>query len=306
MRKRLVGTTSTVEEITSEMAQAYLSPNGTGGGHHGSKPGKMRTTIELITPALAAEYLKLNTKNRRHRPWKSDQFARIIVAGDWKVTHQGIAFGTDNSLKDGQHRLHGIVKAGIAVHVMVTRNMPDEAMIAIDQGTLRSLEDVLGALDLGFDVTRQDVAVARAMIAGLNDKVRLTRTGPDIKRFLIRHHEAVKFAVAVATNSVAKHSCIRAPIARAWYSADRARLARFAECLGNGIVEGRADAAATMLHTFFQRERLTFSGFAGRVRLYCKAEAALRAFLERKPIRALREVEAEVFPIPDDADPEGE
>lgn len=103
----------------------------------------MSTRIELVTPALAAEWLKSNTRNRHLISSKVDSLAAIIASGLWRTTHQGIAFGEDETLYDGQHRLHAVIKAGVPVRVAVTRGLLAPTLEAIDLGTVRKIEDVM-------------------------------------------------------------------------------------------------------------------------------------------------------------------
>jgi|SRR5690349_2424341 len=101
----------------------------------------MKTITTLVTPDLAAAYLKKNLKNRRLRPSSVDKLAQSIKEGQWALTHQGIAIAEDGTLLDGQHRLMAIVKAGQAVKVNVTTDVPLEAQRYIDIGQKRDLAD---------------------------------------------------------------------------------------------------------------------------------------------------------------------
>ena len=103
----------------------------------------MSTRIELVTPAMAAEWLTRNTRNRNLISSKVDSLAKIIVSGLWRTTHQGIAFGEDDALYDGQHRLRAIIKAGVPVRVAVTRGLLAPTLEAIDLGNARKIQDVL-------------------------------------------------------------------------------------------------------------------------------------------------------------------
>lgn len=111
------------------------------------------TKLEWVTPEMAAEWLKRNTRNRSLSNVRISTLAGEIKAGTWRVTHQGIAFGKDGTLFDGQHRLSAIVAAGIAVPIMVTRGLSQQALDAIDTGATRRAADVLAIAD-GQRVTK--------------------------------------------------------------------------------------------------------------------------------------------------------
>ena len=103
----------------------------------------MSIRAELVTPEMATEWLKSNTHNRNLVSSRVDYLAKIITSGLWRTTHQGIAFGEDDALYDGQHRLHAIIKAGVPVRVVVTRGLLAPTLEAIDLGNARKLQDVL-------------------------------------------------------------------------------------------------------------------------------------------------------------------
>lgn len=124
------------------------------------------TRIETVTPELAAEWLKSNTANRAVIIKQVEALAEAIKRGEWRVTHQGIAFAVDGSLLDGQHRLHAVVKAGVAVQMRVTRGLPLDTRDAIDTGTTRRAADVLAIAD-GIHVgtnKRAVILAARALV----------------------------------------------------------------------------------------------------------------------------------------------
>jgi hypothetical protein len=94
----------------------------------------MKTVQMMVTPDLAREWLKGNTRNRPVTANAARALADEIKAGRWRTTHQGIARAEDGTLLDGQHRLLAIVLAGIAVEMLVTFDAPFETMPAIDIG----------------------------------------------------------------------------------------------------------------------------------------------------------------------------
>lgn len=103
----------------------------------------LESRVELITPSVASEWLKQNTKNRPLRQGAVADLARAIERGEWQVTHQGIGFDEEGVLVDGQHRLAAIVKANIPVRMMVTWGVPPDAFTVMDTGRKRNMGDVL-------------------------------------------------------------------------------------------------------------------------------------------------------------------
>lgn len=101
----------------------------------------MVTTTELITPEMAAEYLTRNKTNRILRERDVNSIARDIVNGNFKLTHQGIAFDSEGNLIDGQHRLTACVKAGVPIYIRVTRGTEFKNAAYVDIGIKRTLQD---------------------------------------------------------------------------------------------------------------------------------------------------------------------
>jgi hypothetical protein len=100
-----------------------------------------------ITPEMAKTYLEQNIdSNRKLRTAVVEMMKRDMISGNWRKTHQGIAFDVFGRLIDGQHRLSAIVQAGIPVEMMVTRNLNPDAFAVIDTGSRRILADSLKAL----------------------------------------------------------------------------------------------------------------------------------------------------------------
>jgi len=105
----------------------------------------METTIEIICPKKADEYLSLNSGNRALRKSHIAKLAAEMQQGLWQCTHQGIAFNDQGILVDGQHRLHAVKMSGVCVEMQVTRGVktPDHLSLKIDLAARRSPGDLL-------------------------------------------------------------------------------------------------------------------------------------------------------------------
>ena len=106
-------------------------------------PVGMQTFRETIGPVQAAELLRKNITNRPLRKSWVKTLASRIDAGEWLVTHQGIAITTDNELIDGQHRLNAIVMSGKAVEVNISYDCDPASFLVIDAGIKRTSADHL-------------------------------------------------------------------------------------------------------------------------------------------------------------------
>jgi hypothetical protein len=68
----------------------------------------MKTEVQVITPEIARDLLQRNTRNRPIRPGHLERLRASFERGEYVQTHQGLAFATDGTLIDGQHRLQAI------------------------------------------------------------------------------------------------------------------------------------------------------------------------------------------------------
>lgn len=139
----------------------------------------MKTELMLVTPKMAREWLNANTSNRPLRPNVVNGLMDAYKRGEWKVTHQGIAFAESGRLLDGQHRLSFIAELPekTVVPMNVSTGMDEAIFDAIDQGLKRTLSDL-------YEVSGDLVAAAR-FFANLSDKSRKHSLTPQyVKPFI--------------------------------------------------------------------------------------------------------------------------
>jgi len=104
-----------------------------------------KQTYENVSSAKARDWLRHNTDNRRLRRSKVDELKGVFQRGEYRLTHQGVAFGLDGRLLDGQHRLSALAEMedGFSVVMSVTRGLDAAAFEVLDLGTRRSYSDAL-------------------------------------------------------------------------------------------------------------------------------------------------------------------
>ena len=96
-----------------------------------------------VTPELACEWLAKNTRNRQIRRGHVKFLADQMKAGKWRLTHQGVAFGADGAVLDGQHRLEAVVASGVSVPLMVFFSWDADVFGVLDKGINRTVRDDL-------------------------------------------------------------------------------------------------------------------------------------------------------------------
>lgn len=99
----------------------------------------------LITPEIAADMLTRNEGNRPLRPRTWQGYAKDMLAGKWRQTHEAIAITASGQLINGQHRLTAVVHTGISqLFWVAVYDSTETAMdLPIDFGARRTISDIL-------------------------------------------------------------------------------------------------------------------------------------------------------------------
>jgi hypothetical protein len=121
------------------------------------RPGNERFDIVVVTPTMAAEWLKLNTRNRPLRPATVNKYVRILQRSEWVLTGDCVCFDVNDQLANGQHRLAAIIQSGIAAPFGVMWGLDEMAQDAMDGNLPRILAD---ALALRGEVATHTLAAA--------------------------------------------------------------------------------------------------------------------------------------------------
>lgn len=100
-------------------------------------------SIEVITPAIAANWLKQNNKNRPLSETLVNKYSSAMRRGEWILTGESICFSEEGVLTNGQHRLSAVVKSGVSIKTVVVRSVKAEAFNVTDTGKSRCAADVL-------------------------------------------------------------------------------------------------------------------------------------------------------------------
>jgi hypothetical protein len=257
----------------------------------------IESKFENITPDIAAKYLETMDGNRTVRQTRIDAYAAQMKSGLWRKTHQGIAFDADGHLIDGQHRMWSIIESGVTVAMMVSRGVNPEDVVAVDSGLGRSYADV--GLYAGWEnADPVAAAIAKAIVTGVGN---MTKAIPAeiMQRWYQHYSEGADFGVRVRNMTRgAGTKTITVPcavaFARASYTQDKTMLIRMAEILRTGIISVDADKAALALRDAWLTKRLGVNS----LEQYYKASSAIRAFLQRRPIRTLQRVESDLYEVP--------
>lgn len=103
----------------------------------------LKTEAIIITPEMAAEFLKMNTKNRRKDEDTINTYANAMLNGKWMLNGEPIIISDTNVILDGQNRLYACAKAGVPFTTLFVWGITPEAFKTIDIGKARTPGDIL-------------------------------------------------------------------------------------------------------------------------------------------------------------------
>lgn len=242
----------------------------------------MKSELVTITPGMAEAYLGKNLLNRNVSERLVNKYAEDMSNNNWGVTHQGIAFYSDGSLADGQHRLLAIVKSRKTVKMMVTSGLKKDTSIDIDAGRPRSMVDGIKIGGLSDWIDARHIA----MINLIANPKRLSAT--EVIKWLNGMEDAAKFAVShLATNKRnLTNSAIHAAVALAhFYGEDPDQLAHFCKVFLSGFPENKSDVIIIKLRDdFFNNPN---GGGSGKRDRYYKAMRAIQIFTTGENVKRL-------------------
>ena len=124
----------------------------------------MQMRQEMVTPELAAHYLKRNVDNyRKISKAKVGQYAAEMKAGKWQLNGEGIMFDEEGKLKNGQHRLAAVIAAGIPVEMTIITGIANDVTM-YDVGATRTTNQIALASGCG-DITKIETAAGTAIVS---------------------------------------------------------------------------------------------------------------------------------------------
>jgi hypothetical protein len=233
--------------------------------------------LVIVTPEMAKQWLLKNNFNRPLKPKLVDNYVRQIEAGNWRRTHQGIAFDEEGVVLDGQHRLHAIIRTGQSLPMLIFLNENQSAHESIDGGKPRTLLDVVRLELLDDTIKGKHISVLKEMWAGRYCKSQNHLSATEVINIYRRHHQAVRFAVDMLENNVVNNTTLIAVVARASHTVPKEKVLEFCNILRTGT--GEHPSAKLVLEFRAWLLRLRDRQEATRREIYKRAETVLLAFV---------------------------
>lgn len=248
-------------------------------------------TAEKVTPKIAKEWLKNNIRNRKLKPEWVKKYARDMMFGDWQPIPLAIVFDKNGILGNGQTRLSAIIQSNTTQELLIARNVPDKSIAMMDRGSVWTNSDTSNFL--GDKLNSKKIAVAQILAFGLGSK---NKTYQEILGAYLEYDTEIEFITSICPHIKGFPAPMMAVCVKAMYSNELDQIEKFIEIMKTGIVDSPKDSAAIKL-----RDSLRYStsngGVAGQLDVYRKTQSALKAFLDRRPIKSLVPTDKDHFPI---------
>ena len=261
-------------------------------------PDGMTLTFRDVTPKVAAGWLEKNGANRRLRATAVDAYAKDMAAGNWRIIPHAICFAPDGVLLNGQHTLRALIKANMSVWLLVATDVAIETAAVMDSGRIRTIADQLHLI--GSDTDPRALRLARYVRAGIKyvkDKSNLLFNGALAE--YAEHRDAIDHTLGFIRPGINRRGwglAFLTVVTRAYYTADKTRLAEFMSIVTDGMATGSDDSSALRLRDYMLSGQ--HAGSSRQLPLYEKTQSALRAFLVRQPLAKLYGMDTEVFQVP--------
>lgn len=291
---------------------------------------KQVTRTVLVTPEMAEKWLEGNVHNRPLSDKRVGDYERLMRAGKWHTSHQGIAFSSPNVtlpvldpktgqttkvhykkpvLLDGQTRLWAILNSGIAQTMSVSNHVAIDALPGIDTGQGRTATHAY-KIATGHKAPEYILSAVKVLVRGPNQTRRVTNE--EVIDVMLENQEAVNFITEHfnKTQRYVKLSIIAGAIMRCYKTiakADHPILAGFCEALLSG--EHQPELTHNQNTTTVRLRNFLFKMGGGKVRavhgrtstqaIYYTVERALRHVLDDAvPVKTLSPAAQELFPQP--------
>ena len=242
MMKHLASTNDSERKITVAVINAFPKyvPSG---------------NMELVTPAMASNYLKHNEHNPRKSTNRNqiEAYARDMAAGKWFANGEPIVFDANGDLKDGQHRLMAIVKANVPVYMFVIRGV-DPEYTTFDYGMLRRMSQELG-------VSRNVEVIANLIVS---NAYAIKKPSKGIVRdYMIHHQEMINRAISLSQIGGTKSIGLKRDVYVAIYlmmrcGEDASEIEQFMRVVNSQfMLTERESSSAIVLFKYLNEQKIT-------------------------------------------------
>ncbi len=190
-----------LRETLSTMAQSAKPEDLSAASNLATQPSIRIETVKPVVAAIIFE--RYNKINRSFSVSKVYDYVEAMKRNEWKLNHQGIAFYSDNTLADGQHRMAAVAISNTNQTFCIYPNFSKEAIDTIDRSTRRTAGEALQMM--GVDDGKVKAAIAKSSMeytTELTNGKKPRLTDPQIERFVIDNDELLTSSIKIGRDSL--------------------------------------------------------------------------------------------------------
>jgi len=254
-------------------------------------------TLSLRTPGLysvklnsaqAAEWLGVNTNNRRVRRTLVEYLKRQIATGEWQDNHpQPIVFSDAGRMIDGQHRTIAIAESQLddehGVFVRVETGASDAIREYLDTGITRTLEDRV-QLHEDRKINKLAAQLVTVSVSIVHKSSKYGKATPeDAKEFFETHCDAIMFVASVHKRERGVGVTSVALAAMEYYELDHMKAEEFYADLF--IPAGEVQQSQMLRDWLLKASSVNAGGGLLRQESYAKAIGCMKAHLDGRLVK---------------------
>ena len=262
-------------------------------------PG-LQTAWVSVTPELAAWMMGRNRQNRNLGSRTTGIYTEDLVSGNWKTTHQGIAFGSTGVLRDGQHRLDSIVRADETAMLLVTYGLSEDAVPEVDRVKRRT---VVNQMQISGDenVNSAHTSIANGMRDGCWKHISC-KTDVATRNFIDEYRDAIDFSINQTRQQKGRKNpataMVRAAIARSYYHVEEDTLVEFCDLLMTGICPSKkGEVVMTLREKLIMGKWRPDKGDGARQQIFSLTQTGIEHFMKSDFKKNLVPKRTNLFPI---------
>lgn len=222
---------------------------------------RMTMTNEFISPEKAKRFLEKNSNNRSLSKTTIEAYSKDIMEGNWdERVGSAISIDENGILRDGQHRLMAIIRAGVGVRMWVCRNVSNNGIY--DCNRKRSNADQVSILRPNMEKVYRNgkyISVARAIIGyneHKNGRTHAVVTPKEVVDFTERHKKQLDgfwLQIPVATVPKVSITVVYLALFMAYMSGvEMQKILGFFDVLRTGMSTKQEDFPAIALRNYLK------------------------------------------------------
>jgi|TARA_Y100000310_G_scaffold213229_1_gene214135 hypothetical protein len=265
---------------------------------------ELSVSWEYVTPDKAKLFLSQSRGNRTIKRKHIERMLRDVEKGRFYQTHHAMGFDDQGVFVDGHHRCEVVIQSGVPQWFIIVHGISQQALVYLDGGVPRSIQDAIKILHHGESKTNSEIAIAR-LIECVPSYSQYNYSREEVITILERiGSEIVRSSKARGNSGVtrgAKTLFCRAYILYGEDSEEADRIDEFQSILINGmpISKDSQEDSSAIAYRNYLISHFGQTGQMHELERYRRGQTCLRSFIDRTPMKKAYGSKKDMFPLPD-------